>query len=255
MSDASAPAWWTAPTETPVGDRGRYLVARDHIARQIHSGVLKPGGKLPSERQLQDGLGVARGTIREALFQLESEGMIYRRDRSGWYVSPEPVTYDPTRWAGFMTYVAEQGRQPATETLSTTSVEAQDGVAKAMGLPLGAAVHLIRRRRLIDGRPVLVERIYVEAKRAPDLLTHDLDGSLTQILKSRYRLAVTRNRVEMQPCALIQEEAEALGVKSGTPGLLVVRASFDAAGRIVEYDHEYWRHDALRVKVDLDVAP
>ena len=91
MSDASAPAWWTAPSETPAGDRGRYLVARDHIARQIHSGVLKPGGKLPSERQLQDGLGVARGTIREALFQLESEGMIYRRDRSGWYVSPEPV--------------------------------------------------------------------------------------------------------------------------------------------------------------------
>ncbi len=255
MSDASAPAWWTAPSETPVGDRGRYLVARDQIARQIHSGVLKPGGKLPSERQLQDGLGVARGTIREALFQLESEGMIYRRDRSGWYVSPEPVTYAPTRWAGFMTYVAEQVRQPGTEPLSTTSVEAQDGVAKAMGLPLGAAVHLIRRRRLIDGRPVLVERIYVEAKRAPDLLTHDLNGSLTQILKSRYRLAVTRNRVEMQPCALIQEEAEALGVKSGTPGLLVVRASFDAGGRIVEYDHEYWRHDALRVKVDLDVAP
>jgi len=35
----------------------------------------------------------------------------------------------------------------------------------------------------------------------------------------------------------------------------VIRASFDAAGRIVEYDHEYWRHDALRVKVDLDVTP
>jgi DNA-binding GntR family transcriptional regulator len=236
MSAAPAPAWWNSPTETPAGDRGRYLVARDHIARQIHSGALKPGAKLPSERQLQDGLGVARGTIREALFQLESEGMIFRRDRSGWYVSPEPVTYDPTRWAGFMTYVSEQGRQPATETLSTASVEAQDGVAKAMGLPL-------------------VERIYVEAERAPDLLAHDLDGSLTQILKSRYRLAVTRNRVEMQPCALIQEEAEALGVKSGTPGLLVIRASFDAAGRIVEYDHEYWRHDALRVKVDLDVTP
>lgn len=249
------PAWWTAPASTPSGDRRHYLVARDHIARQIHSGAMKPGAKLPSERQLQDGLGVARGTIREALFQLESEGAIFRRDRSGWYVSPEPVTYDPTRWAGFMTYVAEQGRVPATETLSTSSVEAQDGVAQVMGLSVGTPLHLIRRRRRIDGRPVLVERIYVEAARAPGLLDHELDGSLTHILKTQYRMAVTRNRVEMQPCALIQEEAEALGVKSGTPGLLVVRASFDAAGRIVEYDHEYWRHDAVRVKVDLDVAP
>jgi DNA-binding GntR family transcriptional regulator len=57
----------------------------------------------------------------------------------------------------------------------------------------------------------------------------------------------------MQPCALVREAAEALGVKSGTPGLLVVRTSFDKAGRVVEYDQEYWRADAIRIHVDLRV--
>jgi hypothetical protein len=42
-------------------------------------------------------------------------------------------------------------------------------------------------------------------------------------------------------------------VKPGTPGLLVVRTSLSADGRVVEYDHEYWRHDAIRVHVDLKV--
>jgi DNA-binding GntR family transcriptional regulator len=37
--------------------------------------------------------------------------------------------------------------------------------------------------------------------------------------------------------------------------LLVVRTSFDAAGRVVEYDQEYWRHDAIRIHVDLNVRP
>lgn len=230
-----------------------YLALRDHIAHHISSGRLPAGTKLPSERQLQFGSGSARGTIREALFQLEAEGLIYRRDRSGWYVSPAPVTYDPTRWDGFMVYVAEQGRTPRTETLSVASAPSSAAAAAIFGIRPGTRLYDIRRRRLIDGHPVLVERIAVNPRLAPGLLSHNLDRSLTHILKTEFGLSVARNRIDMQPCALIRDEAAALGVKSGAPGLLVVRTSFDAQGRVVEYDHEYWRHDAVRVHVDLSV--
>src|ERR1700760_3423774 len=102
----------------------QYLILRDQIALNIELGKIAPGTRLPSERKLQADSGAARGTIREALFQLEAEGLIYRRDRSGWYVSPPAVTYNPTRWYGFMTYVAEQGRTPGTEVLSKELIPA-----------------------------------------------------------------------------------------------------------------------------------
>lgn len=242
---------WTRSPDAVEGPQ--YLVLRDQIALNIEMGKLQAGTKLPSERQLQTGTGTARGTIREALFQLEAEGLIYRRDRSGWYVSPPAVTYDPTRWAGFMTYVREQGRTPSTETLKKESAPAPSAVADIFRVAPGAPLHVIDRRRMIDGRPVLVERITVDPALAPDLLVHSLDGSLTHILTTHYGVTVARNRVDMRPCALIKEAADALGVKSGTPGLLVVRTSFDSAGRVVEYDQEYWRHDAIRVHVDLNV--
>jgi DNA-binding GntR family transcriptional regulator len=238
---------------TPAGDGPQYLALRDQIALNIEMGKLAPGAKLPSERQLQTGTGTARGTIREALFQLEAEGLIYRRDRSGWYVSPPAVTYDPTRWSGFMTYVAEQGRTPTTETLAKETVPAPSAIADIFRVAPGTPLYVVSRRRSIDGRPVLVERITVDPGLAPGLLAHSLDGSLTRILTSEYQATVTRNRVDMRPCALIKAVADELGVKSGTPGLLVVRTSFDAAGRVVEYDQEYWRHDAIRVHVDLSV--
>jgi hypothetical protein len=240
----------------PYWSLSKYL---KHRVKSAVNYVLSFEGVVAAEARKRGLDGVVCGHIHRAEMR-EIDGVLYCND-GDWVESLTALVehrdgrLDLVHWQHDHKKAPDALPQPATETLSTASVEAQDGVAKAMGLPLGAPVHLIRRRRLIDGRPVLVERIYVEAERAPDLLAHDLDGSLTQILKSRYRLAVTRNRVEMQPCALIQEEAEALGVKSGTPGLLVIRASFDAAGRIVEYDHEYWRHDALRVKVDLDVTP
>ncbi|MFA7440554.1 MAG: UTRA domain-containing protein [Sphingomonadaceae bacterium] len=236
-----------------IADGPQYLALRDQIAMSIEHGQIQPGSRLPSERQWQSTAGFARGTIREALAQLEAEGLIYRRDRSGWYVSPPAVTYDPTRWAGFMTYVAEQGRLPGTQTLSKTSEPASSSVANIFRVAPGTPLYVIDRRRTIDGRPVLVERITVDPALAPGLIEHALDGSLTQVLTNQYGVTAARNRVEMRPCALVRETAEVLGVKSGTPGLLVVRTSFDASGRVVEYDQEYWRHDAIRVYVDLGV--
>lgn len=246
------PLFWTSALEK-APDGPQYLALRDQIAINIETGSLPAGARLPSERQLQTSTGAARGTIREALFQLEAEGLVYRRDRSGWYVSPPPITYDPRRWAGFMTYVTEQGRIPGTEPLSKEAVPATPAIADIFRVVPGTPLHLIKRRRRIDERPVLLEQIIVNPEFAPNLLSYPLDGSLTHILTSEFNLVVARNRVDMRPCALVKDAADALGVKSGTPGLLVIRTSFDPEGRVVEYDQEYWRHDAIRVHVDLNV--
>ena len=230
-----------------------YMGMRDDIASRIATGDLQPGDKLPSERRLQADLGLARGTIREGLFQLEAEGVIYRRDRSGWYVSPPPVVYDPTRWEGFMSYVEAQGRIPTTETISAETITADPLLAEVFARPVGSPLHMIWRRRYVDNRAVLVERIVVDAALTPDLLRFSFDQSLTSILKTTYGITVARNQVSMQPCALTGYEAEALRQKSGLPGLAVQRKSYDSHGRVVEYDHEYWRHDAVRISVDLRV--
>lgn len=231
----------------------QYLILRDQMATSIELGKIPPGTKLPSERKLQADSGAARGTVREALFLLEAEGLIYRRDRSGWYVSPPAVTYNPTRCYSFMTYVAEQGRTPGTEVLSMDLIPATPALADIFRIAPGTQLYDICRRRSVDGRAALVERINVDPMMAPDLLDHPLNESITKILSTTYGLTVVRNRVDMRPCALVKQAADALGVKPGTPGLLVVRTSLAADGRVVEYDQEYWRHDAIRIHVDLKV--
>ena len=246
------PAGWMAP-DNP-GDSRHYLGVRDVIAKRIASGALAQGARLPSERQMQSATLAARGTVRAALIQLEAEGLIYRKDRSGWYVAPPPVVYDPTRWEGFMSYVGAQGRTPLTETLSTREIAASPAVAGIFSFAPDAPLYEIRRRRYIDGRAVLVETIYVSPDLAPGVLEHNLDQSLTAVLRDHYGVGVVRNQVEMQPCALTQDASAALRMKSGLPGLLVRRISYDATGRVVEYDIEHWRHDALKISVDIRVG-
>lgn len=231
-----------------------YLAVRDRIAVHILRGDLEANGCLPSERQLQSGTGAARGTVRAALFQLEAEGLIYRKERSGWYVSPAPIVYDPTRSEGFMSYVTAQHREPRTELLSACEVAASGACPAVFGIQPGQPLYELRRRRYVDARAVLVETIYVDPRMAPDLLTHDLADSLTSVLRNRFGISVARNRIEMQPCALTQDVAMALHVKPGLPGLMVSRISEDATGRVVEYDQEYWCHDALKVSIDMSVG-
>ena len=56
----------------------------------------------------------------------------------------------------------------------------------------------------------------------------------------------------MFPAPLNEAQAQELQVVSGTPGLLLTRSSFDQQGNIVEYDQEFWRHDALEISIEVN---
>lgn len=70
-SDASQPAAMFNPV---VADRISQLIV-DQIKLLIREGRLKPGDRLPSERELCERFGVSRVTVREALRVLESGGL------------------------------------------------------------------------------------------------------------------------------------------------------------------------------------
>ncbi|MCW5654380.1 GntR family transcriptional regulator [Hydrogenophaga sp.] len=61
---------------TPVQARRTFEVVVHHIREQLASGALKPGDKLPSEKDLAEQLGVGRNAVREALRNLENAGLI-----------------------------------------------------------------------------------------------------------------------------------------------------------------------------------
>ena len=82
------------------------------LQEQIDHGLLPEGGRLPAERALSELFETTRITLREALGQLEAEGLIYREERRGWFVSPRRLAYNPLVRSHFHAMVREQGRVP-----------------------------------------------------------------------------------------------------------------------------------------------
>lgn len=96
-SGAAAPTATAAQQFKPVESVRAYQLIADSIEEQIVSGALKPGDRLPSERELVVRFGSGRSTIREALRVLESNRLV--RSRPGDPRGPEilPFSADPMR--------------------------------------------------------------------------------------------------------------------------------------------------------------
>ncbi len=228
--------------------QAHYLRIRDQLVADLAQGCLPDDSKLPAERELAERFGCTRVTLRQALQLLETDGLIYRQDRRGWYVSPPRIRYDPTGIVGFMEYVANQGRTPRTECLHAERRPAGAWLAKRMGLehPEEPVFHL-QRRRWVDQRPVLLECNVLVCDWCPQLLDADLNTSLTTLLRERFGRIQSRSELSMHSETMNDFQADALQVSPGSSSFYVERLSFGERGQPVEFDQEFWRPDALAV--------
>jgi DNA-binding LacI/PurR family transcriptional regulator len=64
-----------------------YRQVAQNIGQQIRAGKLKPGERLPSMDDLAEVYGVTKITVRRALLELKSEGLLYTRPAQGTYVA------------------------------------------------------------------------------------------------------------------------------------------------------------------------
>ena len=228
-----------------------YHHLQQYFSELIASNQLVSGSKLPSEREIGEEFNLTRVTIRQALKNLEAEGLIYRQNRRGWFVSPPAVIYNPARHLSFNLYVAEQGCQPSTEKLVQQIEPASEKIAQLMNIQPGDPVLFLHRRRYIDQRPVLIEKMYINHTLLPGIENEDLTESLSQILKRKYQQEYRDMDLSFNSTSLPANAANDLGIAAGQPGLQIERINYTSAKKVLEIDYEYWRHDAVNIHISV----
>ncbi|PMM14631.1 phosphonate utilization transcriptional regulator PhnR [Vibrio breoganii] len=226
----------------------QYVKIKDVIVEQIESGLLSPRQKLPSERKLAESFDTTRVTLREALSLLEAEGKIYREDRRGWFISPAPLRYDPTRTLNFNNMALQQNRIPRTELALSKNVMATKQASELFDLPPFSDVVQVERVRYLEDRPVVYVINYIRPEMVPNLLQHDLSQSLTELYKEHYGIEYLETRYRVSTTSLLGQTATALRATSGSPAMMVERLNYDQHGNLVDCDIEYWRHDAICIE-------
>ena len=227
---------------------------RDYLADLIqafNNGASEhfPLGKLPSERLLVEQFSSTRITVRDALSKLESEGLIYRSNRRGWFVAPPRLVYDPSSRVNFYVLAEQQGRIPKTQLISQRCIKGPTEARVALKVAAKDKLIELVRLRSLDGRPVLFEIIYLPAKRFPGLNKSRLEGSLTVLMEDEYSLNISHEDNRIRVSAVYDAVAENLAHINGAPCLEVTRIRYEGDREAFEFDKEYWVHSAIELTI------
>lgn len=220
------------------------------LRQQIQSRLISQRQKLPSERELSELFATTRITIKDVLVSLETEGLIYREERRGWYVSPDRICYNPLSRSHFHHMISEQHRSAETRLLNIRTEVAVGDYAKALDLQEMVQIHVIERLRYIDGRAVLFVENCLKAALFPHILAEDLTLSLTRLYREKYGYETQRSRFDVIPTAAAAHVAKALNLAEGQPVMKICRVNYKQDGELIDCEFEYWRPDAVMIQID-----
>lgn len=216
--------------------RYRYQEARDHIVAFIAAERLARGGRLPTERQLAETLGVSRPTLRQALELLEKDGLIERRQGSGTYVAEPRVAVDVRILVSLTRSIIASGMTPGARVLTSEMIPATRELATRFAVQPQTPLQHFERLRFADGRIVAFERSWFPASIAPNLNAFDLEHrSIYDVLEKEYGVKLLRAEQEFDASVADEKAAALLECEPGAPLMVVHRLSFDFNGRPVEY--------------------
>lgn len=233
-----------------------YAQIEDRVAEAVRVGDLKPGDRLPSERELAERLQVSRMTLRQALESLARRGLVTRAvgRRGGTFVAEPKIERDLSALSGLTEELRRQGHRAGANVVSAEAIRAGRSAAEALAVPEGARVYEIVRLRFSDGEPLALERSVLPASRFPGLLDHPLEGSLYEVLQDHFGERLTRAVERLEPVVADRHEASLLNVKPGAPLLAVERTAFGDDLTPLEWARDLFRGDRLRVVVETSLA-
>ncbi|MEP2642791.1 GntR family transcriptional regulator [Roseobacter sp.] len=214
-------------------DLPKYIQLSELLIRDIDTGRLLDGERLPPERQMAATLGTSIGTLRKALANLEQKGLLERVQGSGNYVRK------PGKAAGL--YAMFRLELPEGGGLPTADVITIGLCAKPDDLPaFGASVRAtrIRRLRYLNDIAIAVEEIWLDAS-AGTLGADMLGDSLYQTYLEVLGFWITRAEDRVGISALPDWTPAPFG-KPGTPCGYIERFSWSAGPIPIEFSRTWF---------------
>jgi GntR family transcriptional regulator len=210
-------------------------------------------GRIPSETDLANALGVSRTTIRDALSRLELEGAVFRKQGAGTFVNQAGLQIK-TRLEEIWTYEAmlkAHGYTPSNRIISVEEQPADPQIAAALALSAGDTLLVVKKLFLADQRPVILAINHIPARIfdcscRPD----DFHRPVYQVLAEFCRQNLSYYISEIVPLMAPPWLSDLLDL----PGQKAALLSFDEVGYNQDNEpivkaYSYFRDDLLRLRL------
>lgn len=243
----------TAKSLSPLSSVPLHSQLRDLLRGRILDGEYAPDSQMPSESELGAMFKVSRITVRQALGDLQKEGLIFKIHGKGTFVSKPKTFQNVSTLQGLAESMTGRGYEVINRLRSFRFVPADKLVAERLNVAEGEIVAQIRRVRLINREPVSLEVTWLpkqlgERLESADLVTRDI----FLILENDCGLTLGHADLAIDAVLADSDLTQALDVETGSPIMRIERLTHTADGTPVDFEHLYYRGDAFQYRLRID---
>ena len=226
-----------------------YYQLSQELERAITSGVLKPGDKIDTEVEISEKYGLSRPTVRQAIQELVSKGLLVRRRGVGTQVVHSQVRRQ-VELTSLFDDLARGNHRPKTTVEVLKVIGADSTVATALNVAEGTDVLYLERVRFDGEEPLAHMQNWLPVDLV-DTTAEELEGhGLYDLLRrAGVQMRVANQRIGAKAAGT--REARLLAVRKGSPLLTMERTAFDVTGRAVEYGTHAYRADSYSFETTL----
>jgi GntR family transcriptional regulator len=226
-----------------------------HIIRaKIEAGEWEIGQKIPAEREMMEIFSISRATVRQGIDNLVKEGILYRVQGKGTFVSPPKIEHGVLRILDFCDLVDQTGLKSSSQMIAKQEIIPPLNVQNTLRLGKGEKVLWIRRLILVNNIQVMIESSYLPTNQFPEMEDQyrGVNAPHVHVFK-HYGKKIFRVKEMFEPVVLEGAEAKILGTEGGYPALWVEISAFDENDSPFEFLTALIRGDRVRTYYEMVV--
>lgn len=230
-----------------------YLQLKNHLTLLIQEGKWPEGSLIPTEMEMKQAYGISRATVRQALNELEDEGMIERQRGVGTIISHQRIKPELMKLTSFSEDMLSRGLIPGSKTTEVEFTLPPSKVRESFNIEADEKVWRVCRLRLASDEPFGIHHLYLPP--ALSFSPRELNNmsSYYQLLEEKHRLKPAHASETLTASIANKAEASLLNIPEGAPLLVIWRNTYTEDNQIIESVKVIYRADRYEYHIQLYV--